>query len=342
MERGFFGQQLVLSDDSMVADTQPTYANILTAVRWLVQGAVAGNALFLYYCGRAQRRDRSADATDLLPCDFEANGALPDAAVTDIVSTLPPGVKLTIVSDCYPNGQIAELPHKIIANQDGSFRVVEGRRLPCDGHIVQVSGKAIADTPGAAASAPQNLTQLFINLTGGYDFVVSSKPLPQYTHPHTATTHYPTVISCSSSATVLPHQAQAASHALRTTNPLTSRTHASTLLRPMYAPPPPPPFTPLHLPTTTDHRRRRPPPLCSQATHQRHRPRDGSGRRGEAGHSRGQPRPSRRLEGPCAGPADRGHTSTPSAHRTAGPRRHPSPRGRTPYTHRRRRVDSTA
>ena len=45
LKSGFYGQQIVLSDDGGDGDgaaTQPTYGNILAALKWLVQGAGRG------------------------------------------------------------------------------------------------------------------------------------------------------------------------------------------------------------------------------------------------------------------------------------------------------------
>ena len=166
MEQGFFGQQIVLTDDCAAPDRQPTYANILTGLRWLVEGAVAGSALFLHYAGRAQQRDPGTDASDLLPSDFETAGALPDAAVSEILSTLPRGVKLTIVADCFPCGQLTELPFKMLANTDGSFRVVEGRRPLCEAHVVQVSTKPDPNGQPEASGALPALTKAYVDVCG--------------------------------------------------------------------------------------------------------------------------------------------------------------------------------
>ena len=106
-ENGFFGQQLLLTDEDGPDDRQPTHANMLTAFQWLVEDAVPGNSLFLFFSGRSQKRPDRPLNTDILPSDFDVAGAVPDTLITEtLLSNLPDGVRLTVVADCYPDGQL--------------------------------------------------------------------------------------------------------------------------------------------------------------------------------------------------------------------------------------------
>eukprot|EP01064_Diplonema_japonicum_P027380 TRINITY_DN3946_c0_g1_i1.p1 TRINITY_DN3946_c0_g1~~TRINITY_DN3946_c0_g1_i1.p1 ORF type:complete len:893 (+),score=177.84 TRINITY_DN3946_c0_g1_i1:101-2779(+) len=165
LEQGFFGQQLALCDDLPSPEAQPNHTNILTAVRWLVEDARPGQCLFFYYCGRAQPSLEGGDGSDLLPSDFEQTGPIPNSTVTAIVTALPPGVKLTLLIDCFPSGQAISLPFKMFANPDNSFRVTEGHTNSASAHIVQIS--TMRDTPMQGPEPPSNITHGFVTATAG-------------------------------------------------------------------------------------------------------------------------------------------------------------------------------
>eukprot|EP01060_Flectonema_neradi_P033493 TRINITY_DN5644_c0_g1_i1.p1 TRINITY_DN5644_c0_g1~~TRINITY_DN5644_c0_g1_i1.p1 ORF type:complete len:956 (+),score=154.13 TRINITY_DN5644_c0_g1_i1:168-3035(+) len=165
-ENGFFGQQLVLTDEDGPEDRQPTHANILTAFQWLVEDAVPGNSLFLYFAGRSQHRAEHPQNTDILPSDFDVAGAMPDTLITEtLLRNLPDGVRLTVVADCCPDGQLIELPYKLVANKDGSFRAIEGVRNRCPGNVQQICGRRENDQSSLGAPL-QNLTTCFVETCG--------------------------------------------------------------------------------------------------------------------------------------------------------------------------------
>eukprot|EP01063_Lacrimia_lanifica_P025062 TRINITY_DN32856_c0_g1_i1.p1 TRINITY_DN32856_c0_g1~~TRINITY_DN32856_c0_g1_i1.p1 ORF type:complete len:1014 (+),score=265.51 TRINITY_DN32856_c0_g1_i1:87-3128(+) len=173
---GFYGEQIVLCDNGEGdAATQPTYANILAALKWLVQSAEHGESFFLYYCGRGQQRDPAADHTDLLPCDYETAGAMPDHAINDILLTfLPQGARLTVVADCYPGGQVLALPFKVIGDRDGSVRVTRDKPGDCVADVVQISGQRPRGT--AAVDEGETLQ----DLTGVLCNLLARDPRPSY------------------------------------------------------------------------------------------------------------------------------------------------------------------
>ncbi|KAH9994617.1 caspase domain-containing protein [Russula vinacea] len=87
---------IVLTDDNRNPRSQPTQKNILNAMRWLVEGARADDALFVHYSGHGGRtRDLDGDELDgwdevIFPVDYKTTGI-----ITDDVKPLPSGCRLT-------------------------------------------------------------------------------------------------------------------------------------------------------------------------------------------------------------------------------------------------------
>ena len=75
---------LVLTDEHR-DHPSPTRANIIMAIRWLVAGAAAGDALFFHFSGHGgQQVDPHGDEEDgmdetICPVDFEHAGQVPCA-----------------------------------------------------------------------------------------------------------------------------------------------------------------------------------------------------------------------------------------------------------------------
>lgn len=89
---------LVLRDDSNNPQFQPTHANILQAMRWLVAGAKRGDSFFFSFSGHGtQQPDPHGYEEDgmnecVLPVDYKRAGVLSDDTIaTMIVHTLPEG-----------------------------------------------------------------------------------------------------------------------------------------------------------------------------------------------------------------------------------------------------------
>jgi len=107
---------LTLTDD-MHGDRAPTRANIERALRWLVDDAQPGDALFFSFSGHgAQEEDPNGFEEDgmhetLLPVDFKNAGQITDDEINNmIVKPLPEGVRLTAVMDCCHSGTGMDLP----------------------------------------------------------------------------------------------------------------------------------------------------------------------------------------------------------------------------------------
>lgn len=106
----------------------PSRANILAGIAWLIDGAQAGDQLFLHYSGhggrsrpRSQNCSAESDGQDetLVPCDFQTAGTIDDEELRQrVVLALPEGVNLLVILDCCHNGTVLGLPFKVLLHQD--------------------------------------------------------------------------------------------------------------------------------------------------------------------------------------------------------------------------------
>lgn len=118
-KRGFNPANMrVLTDDLQDSSRQPTKANILRDLRWLVQGAQPGDSLFFHFSGHgSQVVDTSGDEEDgmdetILPVDYNTAGQIIDDLLYEIlVEPLPAGCKLTSLMDCCHSGTGLDLPY---------------------------------------------------------------------------------------------------------------------------------------------------------------------------------------------------------------------------------------
>ncbi|KAJ9459068.1 Metacaspase-1 [Diplonema papillatum] len=113
---GFKGETWCLTDDS--PDAEPTRANILQAIRWLSAGASAGDSLFFSFFGTS--RAAGPGSSGIAPSNHQQEGVIAEAELkAALLSSLPPGVKLTIFCDCGINGSLFRLPYSLAADDDG-------------------------------------------------------------------------------------------------------------------------------------------------------------------------------------------------------------------------------
>lgn len=109
---------LCLSDQDDASSPQafqPTFRNILAAMRWLTSGVVSGDVLFFHFSGHgAQQEDpKCGDVLDdgLCPVDFTQSGLITDDMIFELlVRHLPAGVRLTALIDCCNPGSCMNLP----------------------------------------------------------------------------------------------------------------------------------------------------------------------------------------------------------------------------------------
>ncbi|CAE6412347.1 unnamed protein product [Rhizoctonia solani] len=116
---GFKKENIIkLTDDAIGSDRLPTKANIVSAMRWLVEDAKADDSLFFHFSGHGgQTEDLSGDEIDgydeiIYPLDFEQSGHIDDDIIHDlIVRPLPRGCRLTALFDCSHSGTTLDLPY---------------------------------------------------------------------------------------------------------------------------------------------------------------------------------------------------------------------------------------
>ncbi|EQC27990.1 hypothetical protein SDRG_14265 [Saprolegnia diclina VS20] len=108
----------------------PTRANILSGMRWLVQGAKAGDSLFFHFSGHgSQEEDANGDEADgmdetICPVDYATAGMISDDEMHALLcAPLPAGVKLTAIFDCCHSGSALDLPFTYTI--DGNLQIHE-------------------------------------------------------------------------------------------------------------------------------------------------------------------------------------------------------------------------
>lgn len=99
---------------------KPKCENIKDALKWLSEGAAAGDNLFMHYSGHGgSMRDDDNDEEDgmdetLVPVDYQSKGQIRDDDLFDLlVSRVPPDCNLTVVMDCCHSGTILDLPYSL-------------------------------------------------------------------------------------------------------------------------------------------------------------------------------------------------------------------------------------
>ncbi|KIK58316.1 hypothetical protein GYMLUDRAFT_702773 [Collybiopsis luxurians FD-317 M1] len=138
---------IVLKDDKKLKpEYQPTKANILYWMQWLVQDAQPHDSLFFHYSGHGgQRADRSGDEMDyydecIYPVDsIPVTGAsaeqiaatrgkviIDDELHFRLVNSLPTGARLTAIFDSCHSGSVLDLPFMYAA---ASGKLKEGQFL---------------------------------------------------------------------------------------------------------------------------------------------------------------------------------------------------------------------
>jgi hypothetical protein len=139
----------------------PTKANIRKGFRWLVDGAKAGDVLWLHFSGHGtQVKDKNGDETDgmdesICPVDFKKAGVIIDDEIRrDVIDVLPEGVTLYAVFDCCHSGTMADLAHVYDA-KTRTF-VYDNKREHTKAEVFSVSGclstqKSADLPPGAVA-----------------------------------------------------------------------------------------------------------------------------------------------------------------------------------------------
>ncbi|KAH9598221.1 hypothetical protein LSM04_009452 [Trypanosoma melophagium] len=152
-ERGFPG-----------STAQPTRANIIRYMAWLVKDAKPGDVLFLHYSGHGTQTRALQDSDEqydqcIAPADFQASGCILDNDINKIlVSRLPKGVRLTAVFDCCHSGSMLDLPFTFVGSSglrsatSGHMRRIR-RGNNSDADVLMISGCADEQTSADVGNA---------------------------------------------------------------------------------------------------------------------------------------------------------------------------------------------
>jgi hypothetical protein len=166
----FFGYQdneiCRLRDDRN--DMMPTRANMIQAMKWLVEGCEPGDEMFFHYSGHGgQTRDNDGDEISgmdntLIPCDFRQAGQIIDDEIFNIlVRDLPAGSRMWVILDCCHSGTALDLQYKVKLSPDGRKAqfTKAGKRHgapPANANVIMISGckddQTSADIQGGSLS----------------------------------------------------------------------------------------------------------------------------------------------------------------------------------------------
>ncbi|KXJ91606.1 caspase domain-domain-containing protein [Microdochium bolleyi] len=109
---------IILTDDARDPIMQPTRANMIRAMQWLVKDARPNDSLFFHYSGHGgQTEDLDGDEDDgydevIYPVDFKNAGHIVDDEIHAImVRSLPQGVRLTAIFDSCHSATTMDLPY---------------------------------------------------------------------------------------------------------------------------------------------------------------------------------------------------------------------------------------
>ena len=104
-------------------DIEPTRANIIEGIRWLVADAQVADSLFLAYSGHgSQLPSDDPDEEDgldetLMPIDVTTAGQIRDDEIfKELVLPLSEGTQLTVVVDCCHSATMLDLPYLFVGS----------------------------------------------------------------------------------------------------------------------------------------------------------------------------------------------------------------------------------
>ena len=132
---------MMLTDDASDANKQPTKANILRGIQWLVTGVRPGDSLFFQFSGHgSQVKDTSGDEDDgydetICPVDYDTAGMIIDDDLhAKMCMKIPAGARLTAIMDCCHSGTGLDLPYEyhpsgsISGSGGGAFSGKKGKK----------------------------------------------------------------------------------------------------------------------------------------------------------------------------------------------------------------------
>jgi hypothetical protein len=173
---------VLLTDDQQNPMSQPTKANILRAMHWLVKDAQPNDSLFFHYSGHGgQTPDLDGDEDDgydevIYPVDFRTAGHIVDDEMHRIMVTpLKPGVRLTAIFDSCHSGSALDLPY--IYSTQGLLKEPNLAKEAGMGLLGIVSSYARGDLGGMASTA-FGLAKKLVKGDDGYQKSLRTKTSP--------------------------------------------------------------------------------------------------------------------------------------------------------------------
>ncbi|KAI1333215.1 caspase domain-containing protein [Xylariaceae sp. FL0255] len=170
---------IILTDDQHDPILQPTKANILRAMQWLINGARPNDALFLHYSGHGgQTEDLDGDEEDgydevIYPVDFKRAGHIVDDQIHDIVvRPLVAGVRLTAIFDSCHSGSVLDLPY--VYSTKGVLKEPNLAAEAGQGLLKAISAYATGNT-GGAVSAIMSFAKSAYKGDAGYQKTMRTK-----------------------------------------------------------------------------------------------------------------------------------------------------------------------
>ncbi|POR37866.1 Metacaspase-1A [Tolypocladium paradoxum] len=148
---------VILTDDQSNPVMQPTKANIIRAMEWLVKGAQPNDALFLHYSGHGgQTEDLDGDEDDgfdevIYPVDHKQAGHIVDDEIHfRVVKPLQAGVRLTAIFDSCHSATVMDLPY--IYSTKGVLKEPNLAKEAGQGLLSALGSYAKGDLGGVASS----------------------------------------------------------------------------------------------------------------------------------------------------------------------------------------------
>ncbi|KAI0174764.1 metacaspase-1 [Pestalotiopsis sp. NC0098] len=173
---------VILTDDTSNPVQQPTKANIIRAMQWLVQGAQPNDSLFFHFSGHGgQTEDLDGDEDDgydevIYPVDFKTNGHIVDDDIHNImVRPLQPGVRLTAIFDSCHSGTAMDLPY--VYSTKGVLKEPNLVAEAGSGALSAITAYASGDLGGAISSIV-GFASKALRGNDGYNKTIQTKTSP--------------------------------------------------------------------------------------------------------------------------------------------------------------------
>eukprot|EP01064_Diplonema_japonicum_P008110 TRINITY_DN15636_c0_g1_i1.p1 TRINITY_DN15636_c0_g1~~TRINITY_DN15636_c0_g1_i1.p1 ORF type:complete len:1074 (+),score=312.71 TRINITY_DN15636_c0_g1_i1:376-3222(+) len=110
----------------------PTRSNVMSALRWLIEGVMPGSILFLSFIGHGGH-------LSFAPVDHDTAGLITNKEIDDILKEMPRGSKLVMLNDFCMGGSLIDLPYRLTM-QDRTLSTIHTPQKPCDPVVVMLSG----------------------------------------------------------------------------------------------------------------------------------------------------------------------------------------------------------